>query len=124
MDQKNLAPLDVFTMNKFIVSDWDDNSVKFYDSTGKFWYKTREPRQGDERLYLKGPRGLCLQKCGDHHNLLVCDRDNGRVDQFTLEGCFTGKTDYKFKSLTRITTTPDGLILTSDWVANKIYILK
>ena len=114
----------IYHENKFIVSDWDDNSVKFYDSTGKFWYKTREPRQGDERLYLKGPRGLCLQKCGDHHNLLVCDRDNGRVDQFTLEGCFTGKTDYKFKSLTRITTTPDGLILTSDWVANKIYILK
>ncbi|XP_073252943.1 E3 ubiquitin-protein ligase TRIM45-like [Porites lutea] len=114
----------IYHENKFIVSDWDDNSVQFYDSTGKFLYKTREPRQGDERLYLKGPRGLCLQKCGNHHNLLVCDRDNGRVDQFTLEGCFTGKTDYKFKGLSRITTTPDGLILVSDFKADKIYILK
>ena len=34
------------------------------------------------------------------------------------------KTDYKFKDLTRITTTPDGLILASDTKANKIYFLK
>jgi len=68
--------------------------------------------------------GLCLQKCVDHHNLLVCNRANGSVDQFTLEGRFTGKTIDKFKVLTGITTTPDGLILVSDWKANKIHILK
>ena len=113
----------IYHENKFIVSNWDDDSVKFYDNTGKFLYKIREPGQGDEHLYLC-PRGLCLQKCGDHYNLLVCDKNNGRVNQYTLEGCFTGKTDYKFKGLTRITTTPDGLILVSDWKANKIYILK
>ena len=96
--------------------------MKFYDNTGKFLYKIKEPRQGDEQLW--GPWGLCLQKCGDHHNLLVCDRNNDRVDQYTLEGCFTGKTDCKFKDLTRITTTPDGLILASDTEAEKIYILK
>ena len=112
----------IYHQNKFIVSDWDDKSVQFYDNTGKIFFKIREPRQGDEQLYLC-PTGLSLQKCGDHHNLLVCDRNNGRVDQFTLEGCFTGKTDYKFKGLTRITTTPDGLILVSDCLANKIYIL-
>ena len=71
-----------------------------------------------------GPWELCLQKCVDHHNLLVCDGNNGRVSQCTLEGCFTGKTDYQFEGLTTITTTPDGLILASDWEANKVYILK
>ena len=112
----------IYHENKFIVSDWYDKSVKFYDNTGKFLYMIREPRQGDEQLW--GPWGLCLQKCGDHHNLLVCDRNNGRVNQYTLEGCFTGKTVSKFKGLTRITTTPDGLILVSDWEAKPIYILK
>ena len=112
----------VYHENMFIVSDWDNNSVKFYDNTGKFLYKIRKPRQGDEQLL--GPWGLCLHKCGNHHNLLVCDRKKGRVDQYTLEGCFTGKTDYKFKGPTIITTTPDGLILASDTEAEKIYILK
>ena len=96
--------------------------MKFYDNTGKFLYKIRKPRQGDEQLL--GPWGLCVQKCGDHHNLLVCERNNGRVDQYTLEGCFTGKTDYKFKYLHRITITPNGLILVSDWQAKQICILK
>ena len=96
--------------------------MKFYDNTGKFLNKIRKPRQGDEQLW--DPWGLCLQKCVDHHNLLVCDRNNNRVVQYTLEGWFTGKTDYKFKRLTKITTTPDGLLLASDWLANKIYILK
>ena len=122
--QKLYRPYEcIYHENNFIVSDWDDNSVKFYDKTGKFLYKIREPRQGDEQLW--SPWGLCLQKCGNHHNLLVCNRNNGRVDQFTLDGRLTGKTDYKFKGLRRITTTPDGLILVSDGrEANKVYILK
>ena len=91
--------------------------VKFYDNTGKFLNKIGEP-------HLLRPWGICLHKCVDHHNLLVCDTNNGRVNQYTLEGCFTGKTDYKFQYLTGIATTLDGLILASDWGANKIYILK
>ena len=82
----------------------------------------RQPRQSDGQLL--GPWGLCVQKCVDHHNLLVCDGKNGRVDQYTLEGCFTGKTDCKFKGLSTITTTQDGLILAPDWKTNKIYNLK
>ena len=107
---------------KFIVSDYGNNSVKCYDNTGKFLYKIREPRQRDGQLL--GPWGLCVQKCVDHHNLLVCDGNNGRVDQYTLEGCFTGKTDYQFKALSGIATTPDGIILVSDWKAKQICILK
>ena len=30
----------IYHENKFIVSDWDNNSVKFYDNTGKFLCKT------------------------------------------------------------------------------------
>ena len=108
--------------NKFIVSDWGNNCLKVYDDTGKFLYKIGEPGEGDGKL--KGPDGLCLQRCGNHHNLLVCNRLNGRVDQFTLEGCFTGKTVDRFQHPTAIATTPNGFIFVSDTKAKKIYILK
>ena len=107
---------------KFIVSEWGNNCLKVFDSTGKFLYKIEEPGKGDGQLKL--PYGLCLQKCGNHHNLLVCNRVNGRVDQITVEGCFTGKTVVKLQAPIIITTTPDGLILVTDYKAKKIHILK
>ena len=111
----------IYHENKFIVSDWGNNCLKVFDNIGKFLYKIGEKGKGDGQLL--GPHGLCLQKCGNHHNLLVCSRGNGRVDQFTVEGCFTGKT-VKLQAPTRITTTPDGLILVTDFKTKKIHILK
>jgi len=112
----------IYRENKFIVSDWGDDCLKVFDKTGKFLYKIGEQGEGDG--HLKGPFGLCLQKCGNHHNLLVCNSVNGRVDQFTVEGCFTGKTVVKLQAPIRITTTPDGLILVTGFTTKKIYILK
>ena len=107
---------------KFIVSDCGNHCLKVFDNTGKFLYKIGGRGKGDGQLL--GPHGLCLQKCGNHHNLLVCNRANGRVDQFTVEGCFTGKTVVKLQAPLRITTTPDGLILFTDSKTKKIHILK
>ena len=112
----------IYRENKFIVSDWGNNCLKVFDNTGTFLYKIGEEGEGDGQL--KGPNGLCLQKCGNHHNFLVCNSVNGRVDQFTVEGCFTGKTVVKLQAPTRITTTPDGLILVTDFKTKKIHILK
>ena len=112
----------IYRENKFIVSDWGNNCLKVFDYTGMFLYKIGERGEGDGQF--RGPYGLCLQKCGSHHNLLVCNRANGRVDQFTVEGCFTGKTVVELQAPTRITTTPDGLILVTDFKTKKIHILK
>ena len=112
----------IYHENKFIVSDWGNNCLKVFDNTGKFLYKIGEPGKSDG--HFRGPYGLCLQKCGNHHNLLVSNRANGRVDQFTVEGCFTGKTVVKLQTPMTITTTPDGLILVIDFKAKKIHILK
>ena len=112
----------IYHESKCIVSDRGNNCLKVFDNTGKFLYKIGEEGQGDGQL--KRPHGLCLQKCGNHHNLLVCNRVNGRVDQFTVDGCFTGKTVVKLKDPTIITTTPDGLILVTDPKTNKIHIVK
>ena len=111
----------IYHENKFIVSDWGNNCLKVFDNTGTFLYKVGEKGEGYGQF--RGPYGLCLQKCGNHHNLLVCNRANDRVDQFTVEGCFTGKT-VKLEDPMRITTTPDGLILVTDYKTKKIHILK
>ena len=108
--------------NKIFVSDWDNHCLKVFDNSGKFLYKIGEPGKVDGQLH--GPWGLCLEQCGNHYNLLVCNTTNGRIDQFTVEGCFTGKTVDKLQGPIGITTTPDGHILVSDYEAKKIFILK
>ena len=112
----------IYHESKFIISEWGDDCLKVFDNTAKFLYKIGEPGKDDGQL--NGPWGLCVQKCGDHHNLLVCNAGNGPVDQFTVEGCFTGKTVYKLQDPKGITTTPGGLILVTDCKTKKIHILK
>ena len=108
--------------DRFIASDGNNNCLKVFDNSGKFLHKIGKPGKGDRQLNC--PWGLCLEKCGNYYNLLVCNRLNGCVDQFTVEGCFTGKTVDKLQDPIGITTTPDGRILVSDYKAKKIFILK
>ena len=56
------------------------------------------------------------------NNLLVCDQWNGRVQQFSLDGRFTGKSITRLPWPRRIAATPDGRILVT--TAKKIFILK
>ena len=58
------------------------------------------------------------------NNLLVCDYDNDRVQQFSLDGRFTGKTITDLPGPSGITTAPDGSILVISDTAEKVYILK
>ena len=117
--EKLYYPFDcIYYQNNFIVSDSCNHCLKVFDRTGKFLHKIGTNGQ------LKFPWGLCIEKCGNHQNLLVCDHNNGRIDQFTMEGCFTGKTVANVKGPTTITTTPDGRILVCDLTAKKIYVLK
>lgn len=70
------------------------------------------------------PRDLSIEKSGNHHNILVCDRDNKRILQLTMEGSFTGKTVATLQKPTGIGITPDGRILVPDFKAKKIFILQ
>ena len=112
----------IYHQNKYIVSDWGNDCVKVYNKSGKCLYKIENQGKGDGQLC--GPWGLCVQKCGNYYNLIVCNAGNGRVDQFTLEGSFTGKTVQKLQRPAAITATSDGHIFVSDCKANKIHILK
>ena len=121
-EELNIPSQFIYYKNKFIVSDCYNHCLKVYDNSGKFLYKIGEPGKGDGQL--NKPWGLCVQKCGDQCNLLVCNSGNCRVDQFTLEGSFTGKTIDSLQDPRGIATTPDGLILVTDSKTEKIHILK
>ena len=108
--------------NKFIVTDFGDNCLKVFDKSGKFLYRIGEKGEADGQFL--SPWGLCVEKYGDHQNLLVCDRNNGRIQQFTMEGRFIGKTIVKLGGPKAIATTPDGRILVCDYEDKKMYILK
>jgi len=112
----------IFHQNKFIVSDMRNNCLKIFDHSGKFLRKIGEQGEGDKQL--DRPRGLCVEKSGNHHNILVCNRHNGRIVQFSVEGSFTGKTVTELQGPSGIAVTPGGRILVTDWSAKKIYILK
>ena len=112
----------VFHQNMFIVCDRGNNFLKIFDRSGRFLRKIGEQGKGDGRL--DWPRCLCVEKCGDHHNILVCDRGKKQIVQFSVEGSFTGKTVSKLQDPLGIATTPDGRILVTSFGGKKIYILK
>ena len=112
----------IYHKNMFIVSDYWNHSLKVFDSSGKFLYKFGKEGEADGQF--RYPWGLCVEKYGNRQNLLVCDRNNGRIQQFTVEGCFTGKTVTALENPLHIATTPDGRILVSDNETKKIYLLK
>ncbi|XP_078346144.1 E3 ubiquitin-protein ligase TRIM45-like [Oculina patagonica] len=118
----NLPTGCIYHKNMIIVSDNWNHCLKVFDSSGKFLYKIGEAGKADGQLSY--PWGLCVEKYGNRQNLLVCDRDNGRIQQFTVEGCFTGKTVTGLQNPIHIATTPDGRILVSDKKTKKIYVLK
>ena len=112
----------IYHKNKFIVSDIGNHCLKVFDKAGKFLYKIGEKGEADGQF--SSPWGLCVEKYGDHQNLLVCDSGNGRIQQFTMEDRFIGKNIIKLGDLKATTTTPDGRILVCDFKGKKIYILK
>ena len=118
----NLPSGCIYHKNKFIVTDFGDNCLKVFDKSGKFLYRIGEKGEADGQFL--SPWGLCVEKYGDHQNLLVCDRNNGRIQQFTMGGRFIGKTIVKLRDPKAIATTPDGRILVCDYEDKKIYILK
>ena len=120
--EKPLPTACIYHKNMFIVSDNWNNCLRVFDSSGKFLYKIGEAGKADGQLSF--PWGLCVEKYGNRQNLLVCDKNNGRIQQFTVEGCFTGKTVTGLQRPLYMATTPDGRILVSDYKTNKIYVLK
>ena len=105
--------------NIFLVTERDNHVIKAFDSSNTFLYKFGE--KGNQDGQFNKPCGMCLD---GSDNLLVCDHLNNRVQQFSLDGRFTGKTTVPLKDPLRIVTAADGRILVTSHTARKIYILR
>ena len=109
----------IFYKNMFLVSDGDSSCIKAFDQLGTFLYKFGEGRNQDGQL--NRPRGLLVD---NSDNLLVCYSGNSRVQQFSLDGRFTGKSIMPLSQPMAITKAPDGRILVTSINEKKVYILK
>ena len=105
--------------NMFLVSDCLNNCIKAFDQSGTFLYKFA--KGGNQDGQFNWPCGMLLDSS---NNLLVCDGNNNRVQQFSLDGRFTGKTITDLPGPVGIATAPDGRILVTSYTAQKVYILK
>ena len=66
----------------------------------------------------------CGMLIDSSNNLLVCDYDYDLVQQFSLDGRFTGQTITHLPSAVGIATAPDGRTLVISADSNEVYILK
>ena len=105
--------------NLIFVSDSDNNCVKVFDQSGTFCTKFGKEGNQDGQFNLP-----YLMHVDSSNNLLVCDFLNNRVQQFSLDGRFTGKSNAVLPHPAGITTTPDGSILVTSYTDKKVYILK
>ena len=105
--------------NMFFVSDRDNHCIKIFDQSGTFLYKFG--KQGNQDGQFSSPDGMLVDN--NNNNLLVCDRDNNRVQQFSLDGRFTGKSITHLLKPVGIATAPGGRILVTSRT-NKVYVLK
>ena len=106
----------VFTVG---TSDGVDHCVKVFDKLAQFLYKFG--RKGCADGCFDKPSAMCVDCFG---NLLVCDTKNGRVQQFSLDGHFTGKSSSTMLlSPAGIAAASDGRILVTDGEAKKLYCI-
>ena len=103
----------------FLVSDAGNHCIKAFDQSGTFLYKFGKKGHLDGEFQM--PHGLLVDSS---ENLLVCDSGNNRVQQFSLDGRFAGKSITRLSDPTSITKVPDGRILVTSFDEKKVYILK
>ena len=103
--------------NKFFVCDSKDHCIKAFDKSGTFLHKFG--KLGNQDGQFNNPKCLLIDS---FNNLLVCDKFNNRVQQFSLDGRFTGKSITHLPYPRGIAATPDGRILVT--TSKKIFILK
>jgi len=118
-EKLNLPRSCILYRNMFLVADHSNSCIKVFDQSGTFLYKFG--KYGNEDGQFNWPYGMLVDSS---NNLLVCDCGNDRVQQFSLDGRFTGKTIAHLSRPAGIATAPDGRILVTSFDANKVYILK
>ena len=103
----------VYHQDRFFVSDAKANCIKVFSEEGKFLYNIGSEGPGDGQL--NHPTGVAIDK---FNNLIVCDRDNRRLQIFRLDGTFVTKIEEHFSKdggiLHYVAVSNDGHVLVID----------
>ena len=105
--------------NILLVCDRGNRCIKVFDQSGTFLYEFS--KEGDQDGELDFPTFMFVDSSD---NLLVCDTRNNRVQQFSLDGHFTGKSITHLPKPCGIVAAPDGRIFVTSGEDNKVFILK
>jgi DNA-binding beta-propeller fold protein YncE len=120
--QDNFKPVSTVThRGLFYVSDCDNNIIRVFEKKGNV--PTRISTiggVGSADGQLSRPLGLAID---NDHNLLVCDRDNNRIQKITLDGRFVGKTCDEIKDPTYIAVLNDGQLLVTSY-GSGVFLVK
>ena len=76
----------VYQQDKFFVSYPEANSAMVFNNAGEYLYDIGSKGSGDGQLWF--PIGLAIDK---FNRLIVCDRNNDRLQLFTLDGKYVAK---------------------------------
>ena len=103
--------------NMFLVCDGGNQCIKVFHQPGTFLYKFG--KEGNQDGELNWPYYLLVDSSDN-----LRDTDNDRVQQFSLDGPFTGESITRLPKPFGILAALDGRILVSSGQDNKVFILK
>ena len=105
----------------FYVSDYSNHVIHVFEKKGDVTTRISTiGGQGSADGQLSHPRGLAIDI---DHNLLVCDHGNNRIQKFTVDGRYVGKTCDEIQKSKYIAVLNDGLLLVTTWVSG-VYIVQ
>ena len=113
----------VYHQDRFFVSDAKANCIKVFSKEGRFLYNIGSHGSGDGQL--ENPLGLAVDK---FNNLIVCDRENGRLQIFRLDGTFVTKIEehfYKNDTAPKdVAVSNDGHVFAADALKHCVYVFQ
>ncbi len=98
----------------FASDGYGQSFVHVYDKDRK--YLKSFGGRGKEPGKMRTPHGLWLDDRGDEPLLLVCDRENHRLQWFTLDGEFVRKMDHDLRRPCNVYPLPGGGLVVADLV--------
>ena len=111
----------VYQQDKFFVSYPEANRVMVFNNAGEYLYDIGSEGSGDGQLRF--PTGLAIDK---FNSLIVCDRNNGRLQLFTLDGKYVAKVAGSFfdynSDLFGCAVSNTGHLFVTDFKKHCIYV--
>ena len=111
----------VYQQDKFFVSYPQANRVMVFDNAGEYLYDIGSSGFGDRQF--SSPFGLAIDK---FNRLIVCDRDNDRLQLFTLDGKYVAKVAGPFfdhnSHLFGCAVSNTGHLFVTDYKQHCIYV--